>query len=37
MMEAPSTSETVNFYQVARRNNPGDSHLRGDDEDSKHL
>jgi hypothetical protein len=28
MMEAVSTSEpSVNFYQTARHNNPGDSHL----------
>jgi hypothetical protein len=28
MMEAESTCETlVNFYQIARRNNPEDSHL----------
>jgi hypothetical protein len=29
MMEAASTSETlVNFYQITRRYNPEDSHLR---------
>jgi hypothetical protein len=29
MMEAAMTSETlVNFYQITRRNNPEDSHLR---------
>jgi hypothetical protein len=29
MMEAASISETsVNFYQITRRNNPEDSHLR---------
>jgi hypothetical protein len=28
MMEAASTSETsVNFFQIARRNNPEDGHL----------
>jgi hypothetical protein len=27
MMEAASTSETMNFYQTTRRNNPEDSHL----------
>jgi hypothetical protein len=27
MMEAASTSETENFYQITRRNNPEDSHL----------
>jgi hypothetical protein len=28
MMEAASTSETINFYQITRLNNPEDNHLQ---------
>jgi hypothetical protein len=31
MMEAVSTSETVNFYETMRCNNPEDSHLQAAD------